>query len=53
MSLLPNVFRWCIQANVYGAIQVLRNAMECGGVSFLGKKRYEDVRFNLNSITRG
>ena len=33
-----------------GAIQVLRNAM---GVSFPGKKRYEGVRFNVISATRG
>ena len=24
-----------------------------GGVSFHGKKRYEDVRFNVISVTRG
>ena len=36
-----------------GAIQVLRNAVTGGGVSFLGKKRYEGVRFNIISVTRG
>ena len=35
------------------AIQVLRNAVGGGGVSFHGKKRYEDVRFNVISITWG
>ena len=34
-----------------GAIQVLRNAD--GGVRFSGKKRYEGVRFNVISVTRG
>ena len=34
-----------------GAIQVLRNAY--GGVTFSGKKRYEGVRFNVISVTRG
>ena len=33
-----------------GAIQVLRNA---DGVRFSGKKRYEGVRFNVISVTRG
>ena len=38
----------------YGAIQVLRNAVGGGGgVSFPGKKRYEGVRFNGISVTRG
>ena len=37
-----------------GAIQVLRNAVGGGKVSdFLEKKRYEDVRFNTISVTRG
>ena len=31
----------------------LRNAVGVGGVSFHGKKRYEDVRFNVISVTRG
>ena len=36
-----------------GAIQVLRNA-DGGGVSNVqGKKRYEGVRFNVISVTRG
>ena len=37
-----------------GAIQVLRNA-DGGvrGVKFSGEKRYEDVRFNVISVTRG
>ena len=35
------------------AIKVLRNAMGDGGVSFPGKKRYEGVRFNVISVTRG
>ena len=35
-----------------GAIQVLRNAVG-GGVSFPEKKRYEGVRFNVISVTRG
>ena len=39
--------------NLYGAIQVLRNAVGGGGVSFSGKKRYERVRFNVISVTRG
>ena len=37
--------------DLLGAIQVLRNAVR--GVSFPRKKRYEDVRFNVISITRG
>ena len=32
---------------------MIRNAMGVGGVSFPGKKRYEGVRFNIISITRG
>ena len=37
-----------------GAIQVLRNADGGGrGVTFSGKKRYEGVRFNVISVTRG
>ena len=35
---------------------MLRNAVgggRGGGVSFHGKKRYEDVRFNVISVTRG
>ena len=36
-----------------GAIQVLRNADEGGGVKFSGKKRYDGVRFNVISVTRG
>ena len=36
-----------------GAIQVLRNAGGGGGVSFLEKKRYECVRFNVISVTSG
>ncbi len=32
---------------------MLRNAVGGGGVSFHGKKRYEDVRFNIISVTRG
>ena len=32
---------------------MLRNAVGGGGVSFPGKKRYEGVRFNVISITRG
>ena len=33
---------------------VLRNAVGVGGgVSFHRKKRYEDVRFNVISVTRG
>ena len=37
-----------------GAIQVLRNAVGGGRVSDLPeKKRYEDVRFNFTSVTRG
>ena len=32
---------------------MLRNAVGGGGVSFHGKKRYEDVRFNVISVTRG
>ena len=37
---------------MYGAIQVLRNAMGVG-VSFPGKKCYEGVRFNVISVARG
>ncbi len=38
----------------YGAIQVLRNEVEGGRVSDLsGKNRYEDVWFNVISVTRG
>ena len=36
-----------------GAIQVSRNAVGRGGVSFPGKKRYEGVRFNVITVTRG
>ena len=36
-----------------GAIQVLRNPDGGGGVRFFGKKRYEGVRFNVISVTRG
>ena len=38
-----------------GAIQVLRNAYRGGGggVDFSGKKRYDGVRFNVISVTRG
>ena len=32
---------------------MLRNADGGGGVKFSGKKRYEDVRFNVISVTRG
>ena len=32
---------------------MLRNADGGGGVKFSGKKRYEGVRFNVISITRG
>ena len=34
---------------------MIRNAVGGGGggVSFHGKKRYEDVRFNVISVTRG
>ena len=39
--------------HTYGAIQVLRNADGVGGVKFSGKKRYEGVRFNVISVTRG
>ena len=41
-------------ARALGAIQVLRNAVGGGRVSgFLEKTRYEDVRFNIISVTRG
>ena len=36
-----------------GAIQVLRNADGGGGCQIFWKKRYEGVRFNVISITRG
>ena len=36
----------------FGAIQVLRNADGGGGVTFSGKKQYEDVRFNVIRVTR-
>ena len=32
---------------------MLRNAMWGGGVSVPGQKRYEGVRFNVISVTRG
>ena len=32
---------------------MIRNAVGGGGVGFHGKKRYEDVRFNVISVTRG
>ena len=32
---------------------MLRNAIGGGGVSFPGKRRYEGVRFNVISVTRG
>ena len=41
-----------ILISVYGAIQVLRNAVGVG-VYFPGKKRYEGVRFNVIYVTRG
>ena len=42
------------QKTWYGAIQVLRNAVGGGRVSyFCEKKRYEYVQFNVISITRG
>ena len=41
-----------LQLKTYiGAIRVLCNAV--GGVNFPGKKRYEGVRFNVISVTRG
>ena len=36
-----------------GAIQVLRNAVGGGRVSYSPEKCYEDVRFNVISVTRG
>ena len=36
-----------------GAIQVLHDADGGGGFQFYGKKRYEGVRFNVISVTRG
>ena len=40
--------------NGSGAIQVLRNAVEGGRMSdFPEKKCFEDVRFNVISVTRG
>ena len=36
-----------------GAIQVLRNTMGGGGVSFRGEKCYEGVRFNVISLNEG
>ena len=37
-----------------GAIRVLRNTVGAGRVSdFPEKKSYEDVRFNIISVTRG
>ena len=47
-----SVLGLCLEFGL-GAIQVLRNAVEGGGVSFHGKKRYEDVRFKVISVTRG
>ena len=32
---------------------MLRNADVGGGVTFSGKQRYEGVRFNVISVTRG
>ena len=32
---------------------MLRNTDGGGGVRFSGKKRYEDVKFNVISVTRG
>ena len=32
---------------------MLHNAKGGGGVKFSGKKRYEGVRFNVISVTRG
>ena len=32
---------------------MLHDAIGGGGVSFPGKKRYEGVRFNVISVTRG
>ena len=32
---------------------MLRNVDGVGGVRFSGKKRYEGVRFNVISVTRG
>ena len=42
--------------DLLGAIQVLRNTDRGGGgggVKFSRKKRYEGVRFNVISVTRG
>ena len=35
------------------AFQVLQNADEGGGVTCSGKKCYEDLQFNVISVTRG
>ena len=48
--LLNTLFRVSGRRSLFGAIQVLRND---DGVTFLGGKRYEGVRFNVISITRG
>ena len=40
------------RGNIFGAIQVLRNAVG-GGCQISWKKRYGGVRFNIISITRG
>ena len=37
----------------YGAIQLLYNADEGGGVQFFGEKCYEGVRFNVITVTTG
>ena len=37
----------------FGAIQVLHNVDGGGSVRFSGKKRYEGVRCNVITITRG
>ena len=47
LQILQQKLNHCVQRGH----SIVRNAV--GGVSFPGKKRYEGVRFNVISITRG
>ena len=52
-KLTANIGQFKYYLHIQGAIQVLRTQWGWVGVSFPGKKRYQGVRFNVISITRG